>query len=156
MGFACGYVGRVQYPVQYTYCIVRDVVQLCATLHFARNAFVQLEQAFLCGAYHFIMRDLQFDLVQFVCYIQYAALCGTYCSIACDFPLVQEMPLCNSFLVWGILSCETAVRPFAIVCSIMCNCCIVWLSTCARNAFVQVFWCVAYHFSMRNPQFDLV
>ena len=64
MGFVCGYIGCVQYHVQYTYCIVLDVVQLCATFHFARNAFVQLEQAFLCGAYYFIMQDLQFDLVQ--------------------------------------------------------------------------------------------
>lgn len=150
MGFACGYVGRVQYPVQYTYCIVRDVVQLCATLHFARNAFVQLEQAFLCGAYHFIMRDLQFDLVQ-LCAIYnmlhcagrtvqlratfhlckkchcatvflYGAyyharpqfdllqLCAVLCAIAalCDFPLVQEMPLCKFSGVWHtILVCET-------------------------------------------------
>ena len=65
MGFVHGYIGRVQYHVQYTiYPVVPDVLFNCMRLSTcARNAFVQLEQVFLCGAYYFIMRDPQFGLV---------------------------------------------------------------------------------------------
>ena len=78
-------------------CNIHTAVQLCATFHFARNAFVQLEQAFLCGAYYFIMHDLQFDLV---------LLCAIYNMLHCARRIVQ---LCATFHLCKKLLCAAKV-----------------------------------------------